>query len=759
MKRNLEELVNQMTAEEKAGLCSGLDFWHLKGVARLGIPSIMVTDGPHGLRKQAQGADHLGLMDSVPATCFPSAAGLASSWDRELIYSVGAALGEECQAENVAILLGPGVNIKRSPLNGRNFEYFSEDPYLSSELAASHIQGVQSQGVGTSLKHFAVNNQEHRRMTTDAIVDERTLREIYLASFEGAVQQGKPWTVMSSYNKVNGTYASENARLLTDILKDEWNHEGFVVSDWGAVNERADALAAGLELEMPASGGLGEKKVLEALASGKLSVEALDRAVLRLLRIIFMAVDQKKEDASYDKDGHHALARRVAAESMVLLKNEDRALPLRGGKLAVIGAFAETPRFQGGGSSHIVPTRVDSPLEELRKLRGGEGGGIAYAPGYSIGKDAPDAGLAAEAKRIAGDADTAVLFVGLPDRYESEGYDRSHMNLPDNQLQLIQEIAAVQNNLVVVLMSGSPVVMPWLGSVKALLQAYLGGQAAGGAIADLLLDRANPSGKLAETFPLKLSDNPSYLNFPGEGDRTEYREGVFVGYRYYDKKEMDVLFPFGHGLSYTEFEYSDLEIDRDSIRDTETAQVSVTVRNIGAAAGKEIVQLYVCDPRSKVIRPLQELKGFAKAALEPGEAKTLSFTLGKRAFAYYETAVADWHAATGDYEVRVGSSSRDIRLAGKISVESTVKLPKTYSLSTTVGDLLADPEALPVIGPLLQKMKESSGLGEAGGEQSGMGEMMQAMIAYLPLRSVLAFGGGAVTEQELLALIGKLNRS
>ncbi|MEF2965717.1 glycoside hydrolase family 3 C-terminal domain-containing protein [Paenibacillus sp. M1] len=755
--RDINAIIEQMTLEEKAGMCSGLDFWHLKGVERLGIPSIMVTDGPHGLRKQNESADHLGLSNSVPATCFPSAAGLASSWNTELIYRVGEALGEECQAENVAVLLGPGANIKRSPLCGRNFEYFSEDPYLSSELAASHIQGVQSQGVGTSLKHFAVNNQEHRRMSTNAIVDERTLREIYLASFEGAVRKAQPWTVMCSYNRVNGAYASENAKLLTDILKDEWGHEGFVVSDWGAVNERDNALAAGLELEMPASNGIGERKVIEAVRNGKLSEAALDRAVARLLRIIFMAVDHNKENATYDAKAHHALAREVAAESMVLLKNEDSVLPLRKeSKIAVIGAFAQTPRYQGGGSSHIVPTQLDSPYEELTKLAAKQEL-MTYAQGYHLDNDAVDEALLAEAKRMAAEADTVVIFAGLPDRYESEGYDRTHLRLPENQDMLIASVTEVSSNVVVVLLNGSPVVMPWIGGVKAVLESYLGGQAAGGAIADLLYGIKNPSGKLAETFPLKLSDNPSYLNFPGEGDRVEYKEGLFVGYRYYEKKEMATLFPFGHGLSYTSFAYSDLKLNRSEIKDTETVQVSVTVTNTGGREGQEIVQLYVRDVASTVIRPDKELKGFAKVSLKPGQSETVTITLGKRAFAYYNVELKDWHVETGEFEIIVGPSSQEPSLVGKLTVHSTVKLKKTYTLNTTIGDILQDPESAALFNELLAKFQQSSGMFSLD-ENDDHADMMAAMLQYMPLRGLLAFGGAGVSEDAFKQLISDLNK-
>ncbi|THF83235.1 beta-glucosidase [Cohnella fermenti] len=784
MSRDIQALISQMTLEEKAGMCSGLDFWRLKGVERLGIPSIMVTDGPHGLRKQQGSSDHLGLFDSVPATCFPSAAGMASSWDRDLIGRVGVALGEECQAEDVAVLLGPGANIKRSPLCGRNFEYFSEDPYLSSEMAASHIGGVQSQGVGTSLKHFAVNNQEHRRMSVDAVVDERTLREIYLASFEGAVRKGQPWTVMSSYNKVNGTYASENEFLLTRVLKEEWGHEGIVVTDWGANNERVDGLAAGNELEMPGNGGFGDRKIVEAVRSGRLAEETLDRAVARLLELIFKSVDGRRADAAYDQDAHHALARKVAGESMVLLKNDGALLPLApGGKLAVIGAFAAKPRFQGGGSSHIKPTKLDEPLAEIRKLAG-EGASVAYAQGYTLDSDASDAALVEEAKAAAASADVAIVFAGLPDRYESEGYDRTHLRMPANQEALIEAVAGVQGKTVVVLMNGSPIEMPWLGRVKAVLEAYLGGQAVGGAVADLLFGAANPSGKLAETFPAKLSDNPSYLFFPGEEDRVEYREGVFVGYRYYDSKDVNPLFPFGHGLSYTTFEYSDLKAGTDRLKDTDTLDVSVTVRNTGVRAGKEIVQLYVRDVRSTVVRPSKELKGFAKVELQPGEAKTVTFTLDKRSFAYYNVKLGDWHVESGDFDILIGRSSAEIELSATVAVESTVALPLEVHRNSLLGDLLNDPRTAAFAQGFLQQMQQGMGLsggagaeteaseaadagkesaGEGIGEAAsegmgeGMADMMEAMMKYMPLRNLVAFSRGGFTDEMLDGLIAQMN--
>ncbi|MCV4231441.1 glycoside hydrolase family 3 C-terminal domain-containing protein [Virgibacillus sp. LDC1] len=750
--RDIKALISQMTLEEKASLCSGLDNWHTKGVERLGIPSVMVTDGPHGLRKQRASSDHLGLFDSVPATCFPSAAGVASSWNRDLIHRMGEALGIECQAENVAVLLGPGANIKRSPLCGRNFEYFSEDPYLSTEMATHHIQGVQSQGVGTSLKHFAANNQEHRRMTSDSVVDERTLREIYLASFEGAVKQAQPWTVMCSYNKVNGEFASENETLLTDILKNEWGHEGFVISDWGAVNERAKALAAGMELEMPSSHGEGDAKIVEAVRSGQLPEGKLDAAVERLLTVIFKAVDQRKPDeAAFDQAEHHRLAREVAQESMVLLKNEGGMLPLaRSGRIAVIGALAQEPRYQGSGSSKIRPTRVDDILEELEASSGNAQ--IQYAPGYKLNEEDSDQQLLQEALTISSDATVAVVFAGLPSRYESEGFDRKHLRIPPNQIALIEAVAKVQPNVAVVLSNGAPVEMPWLGEAKAVLEAYLGGQALGGAIADILFGDANPSGKLAETFPVALSDNPSYLFFPGEGDRVEYREGLFVGYRYYDSKKLNPLFPFGHGLSYTTFEYSKLTVDKKQLKDTEKLSVSVDVKNTGTQAGKEIVQLYVHDRESSVIRPDQELKGFHKVELAPGEAKTITFELDHRSFAYYDIELKDWVVESGEFEIRIGKSSRDIELTEIVELQSTTERQIVFHRNSTVSDLKKTAKGAAFVEDFIGKLPFASAI-----EDKSHAEMFRAFLDAMPLRGLLSFSGGKTTEKQLSDLIDFLN--
>lgn len=688
MKRDVKAIVKQMTLEEKAGMCSGKDFWHLKSVERLGIPEVMVSDGPHGLRKQDKEADHLGANESIKAVCFPTACATACSFDRELLETLGETLGDECQAENLSVILGPAVNIKRSPLCGRNFEYFSEDPYLASQMAAAHIKGVQSKNVGTSIKHFAANNQEHRRMSCSSEIDERTFREIYLAAFEAAVKESRPDTVMCSYNKINGTFASENHRLLTEILRDEWGFEGYVMSDWGAVNDRVKGLEAGLDLEMPASGGHTDAEIVEAVKTGVLDEAVLDTAVERILNIIFKFSDNR-QPGKFDKEADHNLAARIARESMVLLKN-DGILPLKGEgqKIAFIGKFAEKPRFQGGGSSHINSFKVTSALDAVKKYAD-----VSYAQGYDVKEDKVDEAMFAEAVETAEHADIAVVFAGLPDAFESEGYDREHMRMPECQNRLIAEIVKVQPNTVVVLHNGSPVEMPWADDVRGILESYLCGQAVGEAQADILFGRANPCGKLAETVPYKLSDNPSYLNFPGDGKTVEYREGVFVGYRYYDTKEMAVRYPFGYGLSYTTFEYSDLKLSAKEIKDTDTLTVSLKVKNTGSMAGKEIVQLYVADKTNAASRPVKELKNFAKVELAPGEEKVVAMELDKRSFAWYNTEISDWYAATGTYEILVGSSSRDILLKDAVQLTSTTKIPVKIHMNTTVAELLAEPKA------------------------------------------------------------------
>ncbi len=740
---NVKELVAKMTLEEKAGMCSGSDFWHTQGVERLGIPEMMVTDGPHGLRKQNGEGDHLGLNDSVKAVCFPAGCATASSFDRDLIYSMGEALGEECQAENVGVILGPGANIKRSPLCGRNFEYFSEDPYLASEMAASQIKGVQSKNVGTSLKHFYANNQEHRRMTSSSVMDERTAREIYLAAFEGAVKQAKPWTVMCSYNRINGTYAAENVESLTDILRGEWGFDGFVVSDWGAVNDRVPDLKAGLDLEMPASMGMNDKKIVEAVKNGRLDEAVLDRAVERILDVLYRFEENRDKNAVFHYEEDHALARKIASECMVLLKNEG-VLPLKEEEETVfIGAFAEHPRYQGGGSSHINAWKVDSALEMAK------GYPVVYEKGFDIKEDRIDEALINRAVEAAKKVKTAVIFAGLPEAFESEGYDRKHMGLPECQNRLIEAVCEVNENVVVVLHNGSPVEMPWVGKVKGVLEAYLGGQAVGSAVLDVLYGKVNPSGHLAETFPVKLQDNPSYLYYTGEGDKVEYREGVFVGYRYYDKKEMDVLFPFGHGLSYTTFSYSNMKLDKTAIKDTESVTVSVDVTNTGNVFGKEVVQLYVCPPAGEVIRPVKELKGFEKVALMPGETKTVTFTLGARAFAYYDCDIKDFYVETGVYGIALGQSSRKLLAEKELRVEASARKKVKLTLNTTFGDILKIPGAGEKIKELMAKTPFEGEMPE----DEGSAEMMEMMMQYMPVRAMLSFGRGAFTQEDLENLL------
>ena len=755
MKRDVKGIIREMTLEEKAGMCSGKDFWHLKGVERLGIPEVMVSDGPHGLRKQAAEADHLGLNESIKAVCFPTACATACSFDRDLLEEMGERIGDECQAEDLSVILGPAVNIKRSPLCGRNFEYFSEDPYLASQMAAAHIKGVQSKNVGTSIKHFAANNQEHRRMSCSSEVDERTLREIYLAAFETAIKEAKPDTVMCSYNRINGEFASENHWLLTEVLRDEWGFDGYVMSDWGAVNDRVKGLKAGLELEMPASGGTTDKEIVEAVKNGELDEAVLDRAVERILNIVFKFVDNRQE-GKFDKEEDHKLAAKIEAESMVLLKNEGvLPLPTQGKKIAFIGKFAEAPRFQGGGSSHINSFKITGALEAVKEVAQ-----VTYAQGYDIKEDVIDQDMLNQAVETAKEADVAVIFAGLPDAFESEGYDRSHMRMPQCQNTLISEIAKVQENVVVVLHNGSPVEMPWADEVKGILEAYLGGQAVGQAEVDVLFGKANPCGKLAETIPYKLADNPSYLNFPGDGQTVAYKEGVFVGYRYYDTKEMPVRYPFGYGLSYTTFEYSDLQLSADKIKDTDTLKVTLKVKNTGDRAGKEIVQLYVADKTGAACRPVKELKNFVKVELQPQEEKTVEMELDKRSFAWYNTQIHDWYAASGEYEILAAASSRDIRLKKTVYVESTIELPIHVHMNTTIGELLENPRTKAVIegmtDSLIQHMGGSSGdeEEESAASEAISKEMSLKMMENSPLRTLRSFMG--MSTEEIKELIEKL---
>lgn len=754
-KEALQELIGKMTLEEKASLCSGEDFWHTKAVERLGIPAMMMSDGPHGLRKQEQEGDHLGMNDSIKAVCFPAGCGTAASFNRELMAEMGETLGEECQAEGVGVILGPAVNIKRSPLCGRNFEYYSEDPYVASEMAGALIDGIQSKGVGTSIKHFLANNQEHRRMSSSSEVDERTLREIYLAAFEGAVKEHKPWTVMCSYNKINGIYAAQNKEMLTDILRNEWGFEGFVVSDWGAVNDRPADLEAGLDLEMPSSKGVGDRQIVKAVQEGHLDEAVLDKAVERILARVFQFEENRDETARFDMEKDHAMARKVAEETIVLLKNEGELLPLRDtDRIAFIGKYASSPRYQGGGSSHINSFRTESAWECVK-----DWGNITLAEGFRDDADEVDETLIEEAVAQAREAQAAVIFAGLPDAFESEGFDRAHMKMPDCQNELIRRVAAVQPNTVVVLHNGSPVEMPWADQVKGIVEAYLGGQAVGAAIVDILFGKVNPSGKLPETFPYKLEDNPSYLYYGGEKDRVEYREGIFVGYRYYDKKHMDVRFPFGHGLSFTTFAYDAPKISAKRIRDTETVTIRVDVTNTGSRPGKEVVQLYVAPPEGDVIRPVRELKGFEKVELAPGETKMVSFTLDGRAFSYWNTQIHDWHVESGTYRLQVGQSSRRIVLEESVYVESSVHLPVHYTLDTTFGDLQKDPEAMELLAPYmgLDALVKKEGEESQAAAEAISSQMKDAMVRYMPLRGAFSFGGHEVDPAQLQEILDRLN--
>lgn len=666
----IKALLSQMTLEEKASLCSGQDFWHLKGIPRLGIPSVMVADGPHGLRKQPGNPTEISMDETIPATCFPTASSLAATWNRELIYQVGQALAEECQEERVSVLLGPGANIKRSPLCGRNFEYFSEDPFLSGELAKSHINGVQSLGVGTSLKHYAVNNQEYRRMTIDAVVDQRALREIYLAGFEIAVKDAQPWTVMGAYNRVNGSYACEHPDLLTRILQDEWGHQGLAITDWGAMNDRVAALEAGLAIEMPGPNPGNDAQIIAAVREGSLEESVLDRMAGKILELIFKSQESLVDGYQYDRDAHHELAQRAAGEGAVLLKNQDQTLPLtRETRIALIGEMARTPRFQGAGSSEVNPLRVENLLDEMNRISGA--GQIRFAPGYQLETEREEPALVQEAVAAAKDADVVVFCAGLPGSFEVEGLDREHMKLPRNQNQLIEALAAEHDKVVVVLSNGAPVEMPWIDQAQAVLEGYLGGQAGGSALAKIIFGEINPSGKLAETFPVQLEDTPCFHYFPGGPRTVEYRESLYVGYRFYDAVQKEVLFPFGHGLSYTAFEYSNLKLSALEITESDSLGIRFTIKNTGERPGKEIVQLYVQPVDPSAFRPEKELKGFTKIDLQPGEEQEVSFVLDRRSFAHFSVGHQDWQVETGKYQVLLGASSRDIRCRAEVQVNAT----------------------------------------------------------------------------------------
>ncbi|MGI9824605.1 glycoside hydrolase family 3 C-terminal domain-containing protein [Agromyces sp. Marseille-Q5079] len=742
------EVVAGLTLEEKASLTSGADFWTTKSIDRVGLPSILMTDGPHGVRLQAADSDHLGIGDSVPATCFPPAVALGSSFDPELLERVGAALGEEAQAEGVGVLLGPGINIKRSPLCGRNFEYLSEDPIVSGVLGSALVRGLQSQGVGASLKHFAANNQEADRMRVSADIDERPLREIYLRGFQRVVEDEQPWTVMCSYNRLNGVYTSEDPWLLTKVLRDEWGFEGLVVSDWGAVNDRVTGLVAGLDLEMPASGGRTDAQLVAAVHGGSLAESDLDLGARRNVDLVQKVVRNAKADAAYDVDAHHALAREVAAASIVLLKNEGGVLPVASGaSVAVIGELARTPRYQGAGSSQINPTKLDNALDEIRLLAGAE---VPFAAGYAADATT-SAELTAEAVAVASAASTVLLFLGVPAEQESEGFDRDDLELPAGQTELLDAVLAANANVVVVLSNGGVVRLSGFADrVPAIVEGWLLGQAGGGAVADVLYGVVNPSARLTETVPVRLADSPAYLDFPGEFGHVRYGEGLFVGYRWYDARELEVSYPFGHGLSYTSFSYADAAVSSDATGLT----VRVTVTNTGDRDGAEIVQVYTSLAGSAVVRAPRELKAFAKVALAAGESRVVEVPVRREDLAYWDTRVDQWVVEGGEYAVEVGASSRDIRSVVTVAVEGdAVNVPLTANSS--IGELIAHPVAGPIIMQALTAGNQGDGP-DVGGALLADPSMFK-MMASFPIGRLASFPGMPIGAEQVEQLIAVSN--
>lgn len=782
------EIVKKMSLEQKAAFVSGYDYWHLEEAPELGLPKIQITDGPHGLRKQNPDGKDVGLGNSFPATCFPPASTSSCSWDEELLKEEGEALGEECLQEDVSTILGPGTNIKRSPVCGRNFEYFSEDPFLAGKCSAGLVNGVQSKGIGTSLKHFACNSQEAFRMVINEVIDERAMREIYLTAFEICVKEAQPWTIMNSYNRINGVYASQNEWLQEKVLRDEWGFEGLVVTDWGASVDRIPGLKYGTDLEMPSSGVLNTKKIIAAVNSGELDEAVLDRRVDTVVDLIVKSKPALEKKYKYDVEAHHRLAQKVAEGSMVLLKNEDKILPLKKGqKVAVIGEMAKAPRFQGAGSSVINPTKIDNAFDELEKL----GVDVTYAQGYEKSKDEINSALVSAAVEAAKKADVAVVFVGLTEEFEGEGYDRESIDMPNSHNNLVAEISKANPNTVVVLAGGSVVNISWLDSVKALLNSGLGGQAGGTAVANILTGAVNPSGKTSETYPLSFSDNPTYGNYPGGPVTSEHRESVYIGYRYYDKAEKDVLFPFGYGLSYTTFEYSDIKLSSKEIKDTDTVTVSFKIKNTGDADGAEIAQLYVADKESTIFRPVKELKGFKKVFLKAGEEKEISIDLSKRAFAFYNIELGDWQVETGEFDILIGASSRDIKLSETMTVVSTsdAKIPdyketapayytadindmKGSQFAAVYGQPLPDsqPDTTKKIdiycclndarhtkwGGKICRLIEKI-MSKMGSAENGDGKMLAAMATQIPIRNFIAMSMGVFSPAMADGLLQILN--
>ena len=798
------EIVGKMSLEQKATFVSGYDYWHLEEAPDLGLPKICITDGPHGLRK-AKGKDYvpeegeakssggIGLGNSVPTTCFPPAATSSCSWDDDLLFEEGVAMAEECLKEKVSVILGPGTNIKRAPTCGRNFEYFSEDPLLAGKCSAAIINGVQSKGVGTSLKHFACNSQEAFRMVLNEVIDERTMREIYFPAFEIAVKEAQPWTIMNSYNRINGVYASQNEWMQQQVLRKEWGFKGLIVTDWGASVDRVDGVKAGTDLEMPSSGNLNAKKIVAAVKDGTLDEAVLDERVDAVVDLILKSKPALEKTHTYDKKAHHKIAQKIAEGSMVLLKNDDSILPLQAGqKVAVIGEMAKAPRFQGAGSSVINPTMLSNAYDELVEL----GVDVTYAQGYykSAGTKKEqktrmtEAQLTEEAVNVAKNADVAIVFAGLTEDFEGEGYDRETINMPPNHNKLISDVAAANPNTIVVLAGGSVVLMPWLSEVKGLLNSGLGGQAAGAAVANILTGKVNPSGKTSETYPVSFEANPTFGNYPGGPVTSEHKESVYIGYRYYDSANEDVVFPFGFGLSYTTFEYSDIKLSADSIKDTDTLTVSFKVKNTGEVAGAEIAQVYVADKESTIFRPAKELKGYKKVFLNAGEEKEVSVELSKRAFAFYNVNIKDWCVESGDFDIMVCASSRDVKLTATVNVEAPAceipdyraTAPAYYNdvknitrddFAAVYGELpnpqidtskridkyscLNDARHTKWGGRLCRLIsKVMSGMGSA---ENGDGKMLAAMATQIPIRNFVQMSMGAFSEYQAEGLLMMLN--
>ena len=785
-----EEILSKMTLEEKASLCSGKTFWETKEIERLGVPSVWLSDGPHGLRKEKQNGGGTNIMQKAEtATCFPPESTIACSWDENLIEEVGAAIAEEAKAHKVTTVLGPGVNIKRSPLCGRNFEYLSEDPFLTARMGAAYVKGVQKNNVGVSVKHFCANNQEHIRMSINTVVDERTLREIYISAFEYIVKREQPQTIMSSYNRVNGTYMAENKRLLTDVLRGEWGFKGIVVSDWGAINVRTEGIKAGNDLEMPGNNGINDRNIVKAVKDGTLDEKELDKVVLRMLKFAFESKESIVDGCDQKLDEHHVLARKAAAKSAVLLKNEEKILPLKKEtSVAVIGALAKNLRYQGSGSSHINPPKTISFTDAMDN----EKVPYTFAEGYTLKGDGYNKTLIKEACDTAKNKDAVLVFIGLTDVFESEGFDREHMLIPSSHGYLVNEIAKVNKNIIVVLCGGSPVeVSDWDTNAKAILNVYLGGQAGGESTFDIVYGAVNPSGKLAETYPYKNEDNLTATYFPMGPRSVEYRESVYVGYRYFDSAKKEVKYPFGYGLSYTEFEYSPVTLSSEKIVEGEPLTASVTVKNIGDVAGEEIVQLYVKDIESTIFRPEKELKGFEKVYLEPGEEKNVNFELNARSFAYYNTNINDWHVESGEFEILVGASSRDIKASGKVYVKSlnpNVAVPD-YRKSAPSYYAIAGVKEIPdnefiALGVELEgnapykkgELTLNNSVGQT--ECSGVGRFLSSVLALgsrivaagtenpdmiiksikdMPLRSFSGFTGGMVSQMTVDGLVDMCN--